>query len=73
MLTEGPQTAKARRRRRNAGHFRPGPDPRRHTIPPDRAAASRGWRTTIARYPTLGLWLFIRVKQTCPAEQGGRS
>lgn len=60
------------RHRRNRGWFRKGYDPRRHPIPPNRDAARKGWKTTLERYPHLGLWLYIRVKQACTQKQGVR-
>lgn len=58
-----------RKRRANAGWFKSGPDPRRNNNPPNRSQCAKGWRTTMERHPHLGLWLFLRIKQTCPRER----
>lgn len=51
--------------------FSAGADPRRHTLTVE--DCRKGWRVTMERHgDRLGLWLFIRLKQTCPGEQAGR-
>lgn len=55
--------------KRKPGTFRPGFDPRRRRgFSP--AECSRGFRVTVERHgDRLGLWLLIRLKQTCPLER----
>jgi len=59
------------RQKENPGWFKKGPDGRRSSHRLTREDRKKGWATTIARHPHLGLWLFIRIKQTCPG-QGGK-
>lgn len=55
---------------RTKGSFQPGPDPRRRqwTRAECRYYGARGFSQTLALYPHLGLWLLIKIKQTCPRE-----
>lgn len=61
---------RGRRRKENRGWFKKGPDPRRSPYRLTREDRKKGWQTTLARYPHLGLWLFLRVKTTCPSQEG---
>lgn len=64
-----------RRRRKgqakdNPGWFKKGVDPRRSGYKFTRKDRAKGWAETLRRYPHLGLWLFINVKQAAKCRGG---